>query len=243
MLGIAPFELRSAAARVRATRPGRRRRSADSPRSSASPAVTRISRAKAPPRGRATACFELGRAKVAGRRVDQVADQRGGFGQAHGLVDPRRFAGDEHARPAFRRPSWCDNRQTGAGRAASRARPCPVRPAPACRCLREALSASLARHQGDSAAAFSTALTTSKSPPRGRITKAKAVLPSKRCASSKRAVLGAAALSPVVEAVLVDEVDRAGLLAAIGDEQRGEVGQLILRATRGTARGGLWLQV
>ncbi len=46
--------------------------------------------------------LELGWAEVGGGRVDQVTDERGGFGEANRLVDARRFAGDEHAGAAVR---------------------------------------------------------------------------------------------------------------------------------------------
>ena len=42
--------------------------------------------------------LELGRAKIAGGRVDQVADKRGRLSDADGGVDPRRIAGDQNAR-------------------------------------------------------------------------------------------------------------------------------------------------
>jgi len=40
----------------------------------------------------------------------------------------------------------------------------------------------------------------------------------------QRAVFRAAALGPGLEAALVDEVDEVGLLAPVGDEERGEIG-------------------
>ena len=42
--------------------------------------------------------LQLGRAEVAGGRVDEVADQEGRFGDQHGLLDPRRLVGQQHAR-------------------------------------------------------------------------------------------------------------------------------------------------
>jgi len=40
----------------------------------------------------------------------------------------------------------------------------------------------------------------------------------------QRAILGGPLLEPRIEAVLVDKVDQAGLLPAVGDEKGGEVG-------------------
>ena len=48
----------------------------------------------------------------------------------------------------------------------------------------------------------------------------------------QRAVLGRPLLQPAGEALLVDEVDRAGLLAAVGDEERGEIGHAALAPTQ-----------
>ena len=41
---------------------------------------------------------KLGRPHVGGGRVDQVADQRGGFGKAHGFGDGGGFGAEQHAR-------------------------------------------------------------------------------------------------------------------------------------------------
>ena len=87
------------------------------------------------------------------------------------------------------------------------------------------LSASLARHHGDSSRAFATAETTSNSSPcRGRITKAKPVLPSKRWASSKRPVFAGRLFAQPSKLFLSTRWIGSGLLAAVGDEQGSEVG-------------------
>src|SRR6185369_13426517 len=49
----------------------------------------------------ANGLFEFGRTEVGRRRVHEIADERGGFGQPHGLLDLRRFAGEQHALSAL----------------------------------------------------------------------------------------------------------------------------------------------
>ena len=85
--------------------------------------------------------------------------------------------------PVRAHPSSTGNRQTGAGREAIQGRPARARLPPAGRCLREGLRRALRGTRGRANLRPSTALTTSKSPPRGRITKADPLFPSKRCAS------------------------------------------------------------
>ena len=42
--------------------------------------------------------LELGRPEIGGRRIDEVADERGGIGETDCVVDPRRLAGDKPSR-------------------------------------------------------------------------------------------------------------------------------------------------
>ena len=99
-LGIAPFELdqpRRALARGAAGRP---RRSADSPRSSASPDVTRTSAPSGSARSRTACSSSAGPRSPAGvltrSRTRAVASARRTI-----CVDPRRLAGDEDPRAAL----------------------------------------------------------------------------------------------------------------------------------------------
>ena len=85
--------------------------------------------------------------------------------------------------------------------------------------------AELGQAPGRQLAASATAETTSNSSPlRGRRTKAKPGLPVEAMRLQQRAILRRAGFRPALEARLVDEVDRMGLLAAVGDEQGREVG-------------------
>lgn len=46
--------------------------------------------------------LKFGGTEVCGRRIDEVADQRGRLGLAHDGIDLCRFRGDQHARTAVR---------------------------------------------------------------------------------------------------------------------------------------------
>ena len=149
----------------------------------------------------------------------------------------RRLVGDQNARPrlglVLRR---ADRRRTGAGRAASQGPLCPARPSASLYVPSGRLSPSLARHQGDSSAAFLTAPTTSKSHAARQQHEREAGLAVEAMRREQGAILGRAGLGPGGEAVLVDEVDRAGFLAPVGDEQGCEIGHRA-RSRTGQAAG------
>ena len=82
----------------------------------------------------------------------------------------------------------------------------------------------MARHQGDSAATLFTTLTASKLAATGQEGEGECRLAVEPLRLEQGAILGGPLLEPGGEALFVDEMDGPGLLPAIGDEERSEIG-------------------
>ena len=169
--------------------------------------------------------LELGGTEVAGRRVDEVADERRRLGKPDGRIDPCRFGGEQHARSAFRFvllraigvEAMLGEQPAERGRTGIALRKLVLPFGQALAELGQAPGRELARigHRRDDFELFAFARQDDVG-----VTG----LPVEALRLHQGAILGRAGFRPILEARLVDEVDRMGFLAAVGDEQGREVG-------------------